>query len=89
MLKTEIDRMRKLQERAKKEEKAPPTNLLSAWQRTFGKKGQGIAALNELKKVRQRADDLNAALQAKACPTIDIDHALKVVGQPGPPPKTR
>ena len=84
ILKSEIDRMRKLQERAKKEEKAPPTNLLSAWQRTFGKKGEGIAALNELKKARQRGDNLNEALRAKGCAIIDIDQALA-----GPASKSR
>jgi len=41
-LRADIDRMRKLQVRAKKEEKAPPADLLSAWQRSFGKKGDGV-----------------------------------------------
>lgn len=77
MVKADIDRMRRLQERAKKEEKAPPADLVSAWQRTFGKKGDGVPSLNELKKIRRRADGLNATLQAKGCPTIDIDQALK------------
>jgi hypothetical protein len=89
VLRAEIDRMRKLQERAAKEEKAPPSDLLSALQRTFGKKGDGIVALNELKKVRQRGDDLNAVLRARSCPTIDIDQALKIVAHPGPVQKSR
>jgi hypothetical protein len=80
MLKAEIDRMRKLQERANKEEKAPPADLLSAWQRTFGNKGDGVGARTELKKVRQRADGLNEVLRQRGCPAIDIDRALKVVG---------
>jgi len=77
-LKADIDRMRKLQDRAKKEEKAPPADLLSAWQRSFGKKGDGVPALKELRKVRQRADGLNGSLRAKGCATIDIDQALGV-----------
>lgn len=81
MLKAEIDRMRRLQERAKKEQKAPPTDLASAWQRTFGKKGDGIPSLRELKKVRERADKLNGALQTRGCSTIDIDQALQAYGQ--------
>jgi hypothetical protein len=84
MLNAEIDRMRKLQERAKKEEKAPPTDLVSAWQRTFGKKGDGVVSLREFKKVRERADNLNAALRANACATIDIDRALNVSVTPRP-----
>ena len=77
ILNAEIDRMRRLRERATKEEKAPPADLVSAWQRTFGKKGDGVPALRELKKVRERADTLNAALQARGCTTIDIDQALQ------------
>jgi hypothetical protein len=77
MLKAEIDRMRRLQKRAKKEQKAPPTDLVSAWQRTFGKKGDGIRSLRELKKVRERADKLNGALQARGCSTIDIDELTR------------
>jgi hypothetical protein len=78
MLNAEIDRMRKLQERVKKEEKAPPTDLVSAWQRTFGKKGDGVASLRELKKVHERADNLNTTLRTNGCATIDIDKALNV-----------
>jgi hypothetical protein len=81
MLKAEIDRMRRLQERADKEQKAPPGDLVSAWQRTFGKKGEGIPSLRELKKVRERADKLNGTLQTRGCPTIDIDQALQARGQ--------
>jgi hypothetical protein len=77
MLTAEIDRMWRLRERATKEEKAPPADLVSAWQRTFGKKGDGVPALRELKKVRGRADTLNAALRARGCTTIDIDQALQ------------
>jgi hypothetical protein len=77
MVKAEIDRMRRLQEHARKEEKAPPPDLLSAWQRAFGKKGEGSASLRELKKIRARADGLNAALRARGCPAVDIDHALQ------------
>jgi len=84
MLNTEIERMIKLQERAKKEEKAPPSDLLSAWRRTFGKKGAGVASLREIKKVRQRADTLNAALRTNGCATIDIDQALKISVAPRP-----
>jgi hypothetical protein len=77
MLNVEIDRMRRLQERAKKEQKAPPGDLVSAWQRTFGNEGDGVPSLKELKKVRERSDKLNGALQARGCPTIDIDQALQ------------
>jgi hypothetical protein len=80
MLKAEIDRMRRLQERANQEQKAPPGDLVSAWQRTFGKKDDGIPSLRELKKVRERADKLNGTLQARGCPTIDIDQALQAQG---------
>lgn len=76
-LKVEIDRMTKLKERAKKEENAPPGDLLNAWQRTFGKKGDGVPALKELQKVRQRSDGLNDSLRAQGCATIDIDQALQ------------
>jgi hypothetical protein len=75
-LKAEIDRMRKLEERAKKEEKAPPADLLSAWQRTFGKEGDGVPSRNELRKRRQHADGLNIKSRENGCPTIDIDRAL-------------
>ena len=74
----ESDRMRKLNERAKKEEKAPPADLLSAWQRTFGRKGDGIPALKELQRARKRADGLNETLRTNGCATIDIDRALDV-----------
>jgi hypothetical protein len=77
-LRVDIDRMRKLQDRARKEEKAPPPDLLSAWQRTFGKKGEGFRSFKELKKIRQHADDLNGTLRARGCATIDIDQALGV-----------
>ena len=77
-LRADIDRMRKLQERVKKEQKAPPPDLLSAWQRTFGKKGEGFHSLEELQKVRQRANGLNDTLRARGCATIDIDQALGV-----------
>jgi hypothetical protein len=77
-LRSEIDRMRKLQERAKKEEKAPPPDLLSAWQRTFGKKDAGVPSLRELQTVRRRADDLNASLRERGCATVDVDRALGV-----------
>ena len=88
LMNADIDRMRKLQVRAKQEEKAPPADLVSAWQRTFGKKGDGVPSLKELKKLRQHADELNATLQARGCPTIDIDQALAVVQQ-DPAPKGR
>ena len=81
LVKADIDRMRRLQERAKKEEKAPPADLVNAWKRTFGKNGDGVPSLHELKKIRQRADGLNATLQARGCPTIDIDHALTIAQQ--------
>jgi hypothetical protein len=81
-LSADIDRMRKLRDKAKAEEKAPPGDLLSAWQRTFGKKGEGVPSLKELSKVRQRADGLNEALRAKGCATIDIDQAIGVAGKP-------
>src|SRR5262245_8101591 len=84
VLKAEIDHMRKLQERAKKEEKAPPADLVSAWQRTFGAKGDGIPSLRELKKVRERADKLNGTLQARGCATIDINQALQALVQEAP-----
>jgi len=84
MLNTEIERMIRLQERAKKEEKVPPSDLLSAWRRTFGKKEASVALLREMKKVRQRADTLNAALRTSACATIDIDQALKISVAPRP-----
>ena len=80
-LKADIDRMRKLLDKAKKEQKAPPADLLSAWQRTFGKKGDGVPSLKELRKVRQRADGLNGSLRAKGCATIDIDRALGVASR--------
>jgi hypothetical protein len=80
-LKADIDRMRKLQDRAEKEEKAPPADLLSAWQRTFGKKGDGIPSLTELRKIRQRADGLNTSLGAQGCATIDIDQELMRMGR--------
>jgi hypothetical protein len=86
MLSAKIDRMRKLQERAKQERKAPPADIVSAWQRTFGKEGDGIPSLKELKRVREQADRLNDALQARACPTIDIDQALRSHLQGAPAP---
>ena len=81
-LRADIDRMRKLRDKAKAEEKARPGDLLSAWQRTFGKKGEGVPSLKELRKIRQRADGLNESLRAKGCATIDIDQAIGVVGKP-------
>jgi hypothetical protein len=84
MLRAEIDRLRRLQERANKERKAPPADLVSAWQRTFGKKDDGIPSLRESKKVRERADKLNGALQARGCLAIDIDQALQSQVQGAP-----
>jgi hypothetical protein len=69
-----------LQERAKKEAKAPPPDLLSAWQRAFGKKGEGMRALKELQNVRQRADGLNESLRERGCAPLDIDRALAAGG---------
>jgi hypothetical protein len=83
-LKSEIDRMQRLQESARKEQKAPPADLVSAWQRTFGAEGDGIPSLKELKKVRERADKLNGDLQASRCATIDIDQALQAPVQEAP-----
>jgi hypothetical protein len=81
-LKADIDRMRALLDKAKAEEKAPPGDLLSAWQRTFGEKGEGVPSLKELRKVRKRADGLNESLRAKGCATIDIDQAMSAAGRP-------
>jgi hypothetical protein len=75
-LKADIDRMKKLKERAKNEENAPPTDLLSAWQRTFGQKGDGVPSLKELQKVRERSEGLNESLRGQGCATIDIEQAL-------------
>jgi hypothetical protein len=72
--------MRILQERAKKEAKAPPPDLLSAWQRRFGKKGEGMGSLKELQNVRQRADGLNNSLREKGCAPLDVDRALGTGG---------
>jgi hypothetical protein len=80
MLRSDIDRMRILQERAKKEGKAPPPDLLSAWQRTFGKKDEGMRSLKELQNLRQRADGLNESLREKGCAPMDIDRALGTGG---------
>ena len=48
----------------------------------------GVASLREMKKVRQRADTLNAALRTNGCATIDIDQALKISVAPRLSPAT-
>jgi hypothetical protein len=87
MVKADIDRMRKLQEQARKEEKAPPGDIVSAWQRSFGNEGEGIPSLAELKRIRQHADALNATLRARGCSAINVEKALG--GRPAATPKTR
>jgi hypothetical protein len=67
--------MRSLQARAKKEEKAPPGDLVSAWQRAFGQE-DSTPARREFKKVRERAGKLNDVLRAKGCPMVDFDQEL-------------
>jgi hypothetical protein len=42
---TQIDQMKELQTKAKKEQAAPPPDLLSAWQRAFGKKDEVLQHL--------------------------------------------
>ena len=89
MLKAQIDQMKELQKKAKKEQAAPPPDLLSAWQRAFGKKDAGVAAFKDLKRHREHGDELNAALRSNGCPTIDIDRQLNVMAHPGPGTKPR
>ena len=89
MLKAQIDQMKELQTKAKKEQAAPPPDLLSAWQRAFGKKDAGVAAFKDLKRHREHGDELNAALRSNGCPTIDIDRQLNVMAHPGPGTKPR
>jgi len=89
MLKAQIDQMKELQKKAKKEQAAPPPDLLSAWQRAFGKKDAGVAAFKDLKRHREHGDELNAALRSNGCPTIDIDQQLNVMAHPGPGTKPR
>lgn len=86
MLKAQIDHMKELQKKAKKEQAAPPPDLLSAWQRAFGKKDAGVPAFKELKKHRENGDELNAALRSNGCTTIDINQELNTTG-PGIKPR--
>jgi hypothetical protein len=89
MLKAQIDQMKELQKKAKREQAAPPPDLLSAWQRAFGKKDAGVAASKELKKHREHGDELNAALRSNRCSTIDIDQELNITAGSGPGTKPR
>jgi hypothetical protein len=92
MLKAQIDQMKELQKKVKREQAAPPPDLLSAWQRAFGKKDAGVAASKELKKHREHGDELNAALRSNGCPTIDINQELNITPGSGPgtkPPMKR
>jgi hypothetical protein len=79
-----VERMKALQIKAKSEQEAPPANLWSAWQRSFGATGAGVAALEGLDRERRGADEANAALRAKGCQTVDIDAALIATPPPGP-----
>lgn len=72
-----VERIKALEAKAKSEQAAPPPHLWSALQRSFGEKGSGIAALEQLAKERVAADAANRALEAKGCRTIDVDAALK------------
>jgi hypothetical protein len=79
-LKAQIDQMKELQKKAKREQAAPPPDLLSAWQRAFGKKDAGVA---------EHGDELNAALRSNGCPTIDINQELNITPGSGPGTKPR
>jgi hypothetical protein len=75
-LKVSIDRLKELQKKVTQEQQAPPPTLIAIW--------QGGPAAGNFAKERERAAQLNAALDAKGCKTIDIDEALR----PAPGPAT-
>lgn len=71
------DRIKALEAKAKSEQAAPPPDVWSALQRTFGGEGAGIAAREELAKERAAAEAANLALASKGCPTVDIDRLIR------------
>ena len=75
-LKDEINRLRALQEQAKREQAAPAPDIVSAFGRVFGNKDAGVQALKDMKSRRAVADQLNAALRSNNCTTIDIEAEL-------------
>jgi hypothetical protein len=72
-LRTHIDRMRELQKKAKQRQDAPPATLLELWQ---------PAPVSPLEDERRRLDELNEALEAKGCKTVDIDQATRTAPDP-------
>jgi hypothetical protein len=73
-LKVLIDRLRELQKKVTQEQQAPPPTLVAIW--------QGGPAAVDFAKERARAAQLDAALEAKGCKTLDIDEALRLAPRP-------
>jgi hypothetical protein len=67
-IKTRIERLKGLQEKAKQQQWPPPT-FMAQWERrpTGG----------DIVRERERIAQLNAALDAKGCQTVDVDAELK------------
>jgi hypothetical protein len=64
-----IDRLRQLETKAKQEQNTPPGTLLGWFEER--------PAVSEAGKERKRLAQLNAALDAQGCKTVDIDAELK------------
>lgn len=67
-----LEKMKSLQARANKEKQEPPATLANAYGRIFGPEGAGIVAIDEYRRERTYADQLNAALAGKGCATLDL-----------------
>ena len=66
---TRIDRLRELQGKAKQEEQQPPPSLMAML--------QGRPAVTEFEREREHLAQLNAALEAKGCETLNVAEELR------------
>lgn len=74
----------------RKQEAAPPANLVLAYKRMFGPPGSGNAAFEQYERERTRAAGFNAELNAKGCTPVDIDRRLaQTQPEPEAKPETR
>jgi hypothetical protein len=73
-IKARIDRLKDLQKKVTQEQQGPPPTLMAMW--------EGRPAALDLAKERERAAQLNAALLARGCKTLDVDEELRTAPAP-------
>jgi hypothetical protein len=71
-----ITSIKDLAKKAKAQRAEPPPTITSMFGRMFGRRGTGVAALQEIDRERARIEALNDVLGAKACLKIDIEAGL-------------